>query len=83
MTITEQIEEIIKPYLCIDDDGNATLHNAQVAIDIEELFWARKVPYQMNENHCDCGPGYEQSYYVFSWIEDGELYTYDILLEWF
>ena len=82
MSITEQIEEIIKPYI-VEIDGGEYLCNSQVAIDIEELFWARKVPYQMNENHYDGGPGYEQSYYVFSWIEDGELCTYDILLEWF
>ena len=82
MSITEQIKEIIKPYIVIEDDEEY-LCNSQVAIDIEELFWARKVPYQINENHCDCGPGYEQKYYVFSWIEDGELVTYDILLEWF
>ena len=82
MSITEQIKEIIKSYIVIEDDEEY-LCNSQVAIDIEELFWARKVPYKMNENHCDCGPGYEQSYYVFSWIEDGELCTYDILLEWF
>lgn len=82
MSITEQIEEIIKPYIVIEDDEEY-LCNAQVAIDIEELFWAKKIPYQVNENHCDCGPGYEQNYYVFSWIEDGELCTYDILIEYF
>ena len=82
MSITEQIEQIIKPYIVKIEDKEY-LCDTQVAIDIEELFWLRKVPYQMNENHCDCGPGYEQKYYVFSWIEDEELYTYDILLEWF
>ena len=82
MSITEQIEQIIKPYLVKIEDKEY-LCDTQVTIDIEELFWLRKVPYQMNENHCDCGPGYEQKYYVFSWIEDEELYTYDILLEWF
>ena len=82
MSITEQIEQIIKPYIVKIEDKEY-LCDTQVAIDIEELFWLRKVPYQMNENHCDCGPGYEQKYYVFSWVEDEELYTYDILLEWF
>ena len=82
MSITEQIEQIIKPYLVKIEDKEY-LCDTQVTIDIEELFWLRKVPYQMNENYCDCGPGYEQKYYVFSWIEDEELYTYDILLEWF
>ena len=82
MSITEQIEQIIKPYLVKIEDKEY-LCDTQVTIDIEELFWLRKVPYQMNENHCDCGPGYEQKYYVFSWVEDEELYTYDILLEWF
>ena len=82
MSITEQIEQIIKPYIVKIDDGEY-LCDSQVAIDIEELFWARKMHYQMNENHCDCGPGYEQSYYVFSWLEDGELCTYDILIEFF
>lgn len=82
MSITKQIEEIIKPYI-IKIGNRKYLRNTQVAIDIKELFQIRKVPYQMNENHCECRPGYEQSYYVFSWIEDGKLYTYDILLEWF
>lgn len=83
MSITEQIKEIIEPYICFSRSGKEELHDSQVAIDIEELFWTKKIPFQINENHCDCGPGYEQSYYVFSWIEDGELYTYDILLEWY
>lgn len=82
MSITEKIEQIIQPYI-IKIGNREYLRNTQVAIDIEELFWSQKVPFQINENHCDCGPGYDQSYYVFSWIEDGELYTYDILLEWF
>lgn len=83
MSITEQIKEIIEPYICFSRDGKEELYDSQVVIDIKELFCSQNVPYQINENHCDCGPGYEQSYYVFSWIEDGELYTYDILLEWY
>jgi hypothetical protein len=82
MNLTEQIEQIIKPYI-VKIEYREYLCNAQVITDIEELFCSQKIPYQMNENHCDCGPGYDQSYYVFSWVEDGELYTYDILLEWF
>ena len=83
MSIIEQIEQIVKPYIVEIENDEEYLCDAQVITDIEELFLSQEVHYQMNENHCDCGPGYEQSYYVFSWIEDGELYTYDILLEWF
>lgn len=82
MSITAQIEQIIKPYIGKIEDKEAFLCNAQVVTDIEELFLSQKVPYKMNENHCDCGPGYEQSYYVFSWIEEGKLKTYDILIEY-
>ena len=83
MTITEQIEEIIKPYLCFHENGDISLHDIKVAIDIEDLFLTQNVDYAINVNKCECGPSYEQEYYVFSWIEDSELYTYDILLEWY
>ena len=81
MTITEQIEEIIKPYLFQEEDGELSIYDSQVPIDIEELLMTRKMPYKINGISCRHNVDYRQQYYVYSWIEDNELHTYELLLK--
>lgn len=80
MSITKQIEEIIKPYLFQEEDGELSVYDSQVPFDIEELFIMRKVPYKINAISCKCDVDCKQQYYIYSWIENNELYTYELLL---
>ena len=89
MSITEQIKEIIKPYLFQEEDGEQSIYDSQVLIDIEELLMVRKVPYKItqkgpykiNEILCNHNVNYKQQYYIYSWLEDNELHTYELLLK--
>ena len=78
MTLTHLINQILEPYC----DEEEAIHNDRCIQEIRELFKKHDITYAENCNYCDCGPAYEQYYYVFSWIEEGKLKTYDILIEY-
>lgn len=78
MGMIEEINFVIASY--VDEDGR--IKDNTCIEEIEERFKVNKIGYKINCNYCDCGPGYEQWFYVFSWIEYGRLYTYEILVQW-
>ena len=63
----------------VDELGE--IHNADCIEEIRDLFKLNNTIYEENYNCYDGGPGYSQEFYVFSWIEDNHLYTYDVLVE--
>ena len=63
----------------VDELGE--VHNTDCIEEIRDLFKLNNTIYEENYNYYDGGPGYEQEFYVFSWIEDNHLYTYDVLVE--
>lgn len=79
MNLFEQINGILEKY--INEDERIT--NSDCIQEIEELFSSNNIDYAENNIWCDCGPGYEQRFYVFSWIENEKIQTYDILIEFY
>lgn len=79
MNLFKQINSILEKY--INEDGR--IPNSDCIQEIEELFSSNNIDYAENDNWCDCGPGYEQRFYVFSWIENEKIQTYDILIEFY
>lgn len=79
MNLFKQINSILEKY--INEDGR--IPNSDCIQEIEELFSSNNIDYAENDNWCDCGPGYKQRFYVFSWIENGKIQTYDILIEFY
>lgn len=77
MSLREQIKDILEKY--INEDKRIT--NSDCIQEIEELFNSNDINYIENNNYCDCGPGYEQWFYVFSWIENEKIQTQCVLIE--
>lgn len=79
MNLFEQINSILEKY--INEDERIT--NSDCIQEIKELFNSNNIDYVENNNWCDCGPGYEQWFYVFSWVENEKIQTYDVLIEFY
>lgn len=76
MTLTQKIRHILEPYWTND----YSIENHSCIAAIEKMFKDCGINYAINE-YLDHGPGYEITYYVFSWIEDGRLQTFDLTVE--
>ena len=76
MTLTQKIRHILEPYWT--NDYSIEDHSC-VAV-IETLFKDCGIDYAIN-SYYDYGRDYENTYYVFSWVEDGKLQTFDLIIE--
>ena len=75
-TITQTIRNYLEPYW----DDNFCISDVSVIKTIEDkIFKACGLDYVIN-NYQDSAAD-EIIYYVFSWIEDGKLQTFDLLIE--
>ena len=76
MTLTQKIRHILEPYWT--NDYSIEDHSCVAAI--ETLFKDCGIDYAIN-SYYDYGKDYENTYYVFSWVEDGKLQTFDLIIE--
>ena len=75
-TITQAIRNYLEPYW----SDNFKLPDKNVIKTIEkEIFKVNKIDYEINEYHDSAAK--KIIYHVFSWIEDGKLRTFDLLIE--
>lgn len=79
--VMNRIVEIMERYYL--EDG--TVRNGECAEEIAEMLKAvvGMENFTVNSNYVDCGPGYEQTFYVFAWVEQGQLDSYEVLVESF
>lgn len=75
-TITQTIRNYLEPYW--NDDFN--ISDESCIKTIEEIFKACGLDYAIN-SYYDTSYADEIIYYVFSWVEDGKLQTFDLLIE--
>ena len=76
-TITQTIRHYLEPYydndFCLSDKNHIkTIEN--------NIFKACGLDYAINQ-YQDTSYADEIIYYVFSWVEDGKLQTFDLLIE--
>ena len=77
MTLTQKIRNILEPYWT--NDYSIEDHSCVAAI--ETLFKDCGIDYATNSYYYYGGGDYEITYYVFSWVEDGKLQTFDLTIE--
>ena len=77
MTLTQKIRHILEPYWT--EVYSITDHSCVAAI--ETLFKDCGIDYATNSDYDYGGGDYEITYYVFSWVEDGKLQTFDLTIE--
>ena len=78
MTLTQKVRNIVSRYWINSHTLDITDHAC--VTEVEKMFKDCGINYAINE-YLDHGPGYEITYYVFSWIEDGKLQTFDLTVE--
>lgn len=77
MRIIEEIDAIVEKFINKDE----RISDRECIDAIEKFLSDNKIDYAENSNYVDCGPGYEQTFYVFAWIENGKIETYEVLVE--
>ena len=76
MTFTQKIRHILEPY----ETNDYSIEDHSCVAAIETLFKDCGIDYAIN-SYYDYGGDYENTYYVFSWVEDGKLQTFDLTVE--
>lgn len=78
MTLTQKINRILSHYWV--DSYSLDITDHACVTEVEKMFKDCGINYAINK-YLDHGPGYEITYYVLSWIEDGKLQTFDLTVE--
>ena len=78
MTLTQKVRNIVSRYWVNSHTLDITDHAC--VTEVEKMFKDCGINYAINK-YLDHGPGYEITYYVFSWVEDGKLQTFDLTIE--
>lgn len=77
MMIIQKIMQILKPYW---NEEFEIYDNTACINEVEKLFQDYELNYAINSySHDNCG--YTVTYYVFSWIEDNKVLTFEIIID--
>lgn len=78
MSILDTINALIEEY---SDEEESIRDGYSLDEKIHEVLRESNVDWDSTQNYVDCSPGYEQTFFVYSWIENNELNMIEFLYE--
>ena len=79
MSVLDKINALIKEY---SDEEGSIRDGCSLDEKIHEVLRESNVDWRSTQNSVDCGPGYEITFFIYSWIENNKLNMIEFFYEY-